>query len=166
MALAETLIAEMEQEAGATRAALARVPDDKLTWKPHEKSMSMGQLAQHIATLPGGVAQMGTLDSKAMESFTPTPPPESAAAIRAAFESGLAEAKRIVGAMSDADLMKNWSLTRGGVPMLTLPRIGLFRTIMMNHLYHHRGQLTVYLRLLNIPVPSIYGPSADENPFG
>jgi uncharacterized damage-inducible protein DinB len=127
--------------------------------------MSMGQLAQHIATLQDGVAKLGMQSTMAMESFSPTPPPESAAAILQAFEESLAQARQIVGGMSDADLMVNWSMTKGGVPVLTIPRIGLYRSIMLNHLYHHRGQLTVYLRLLDIPVPSVYGPSADENPF-
>lgn len=166
MPLADSLIMELDQEAKTTRNVLARVPDDKLAWKPHEKSMTIGQLAHHIATLPGGIARVGSLESLDYETFPPPPQPESTAAIVAAFDGSIAQAKSILGAMNDASMMQSWSLTKAGRPVMTLPRIGLFRAIMLNHLYHHRGQLSVYLRLLDVPVPSIYGPSADENPFG
>jgi len=166
MSLADTLIMELDQEAKATRAILARVPDDKLAWKPHVKSMSLGYLAQHIATMPGGAAQMGSLDTVDFATFSPPPEPESAAAIVATFEAGVAQAKAILAGMDEATLLKNWSVTRDGRCIMSLPRIGFYRSVLFNHLYHHRGQLSVYLRLLDIPVPSIYGPSADENPFG
>ncbi len=166
MSLADTLIAELEQEAKATRAILARVPDDKLTWKPHAKSMSLGFLAQHIATTPGGAAQIGSVDTIDLADIPPLPEPESVAAIMAAFEAGLTQAKTILAGMDDASMLKNWSITRDGRCVMSVPRIGFYRSVMFNHLYHHRGQLSVYLRLLDIPLPSIYGPSADENPFG
>jgi uncharacterized damage-inducible protein DinB len=166
MSLADTLISELEQEAKTTRALLARVPDDKLSWKPHARSMSLGQLANHIATIPGFVAQVGARDTMDYESFSLAPPPETAAAIMAAFEESVAQAKAILGEMDDAAMMKNWSLIKTGQPVMTMPRIGVYRYPLLNHLCHHRGQLSVYMRLLDIAVPPIYGPSADENPYG
>jgi uncharacterized damage-inducible protein DinB len=165
MSLGSTLIAELEREARTTRILLERVPDEKLGWKPHEKSMTLGQLAQHVATIPGGIATIGSLDSYDITNFTKPPEPESSAELVATLDENVAKAKSILGGMDDAALMQSWSLTKAGEPVMILPRVGLFRTILLNHLYHHRGQLTVYLRLLDVPIPSIYGPSADENPF-
>jgi uncharacterized damage-inducible protein DinB len=164
--IADTLISELEQEAKATRTLLSRVPEGKLGWKPHEKSMSLGQLANHVATTAGGVAQIGVLEATDVENFKPQPVPESTAALLAAFDESLATAKGVLAGLDDAAMEKTWTLRKGGQPMFTLPRAALFRTILLNHLYHHRGQLTVYLRLLDVPLPSIYGPTADENPFG
>jgi uncharacterized damage-inducible protein DinB len=163
--IADTLISELEQEAKATRALLERVPDAKLGWKPHEKSMSLGQLANHVATTAGGVAQVGIAEATDVENFKPQPVPESSAALVAAFDESLTKAKSVLASLDDAAMAKTWTLRKGGKPMLTLPRANLFRSILLNHLYHHRGQLTVYLRLLDVPLPSIYGPTADENPF-
>jgi uncharacterized damage-inducible protein DinB len=165
MPIADTLIMELEREAQTTRRVLERVPEDKLTWKPHTKSMTLGRLAQHVATIPGSISGMAKLDSYDVEKFTEPPALESTAAILAAFDQSVAQAKTDLGATGDAAMMKNWSFNMGGKPIMTVPRIGVFRSILLNHLYHHRGQLTVYLRLLDVPVPSIYGPSADENPF-
>jgi uncharacterized damage-inducible protein DinB len=165
MPIADTLIAELDREAQTTRRVLERVPEDKLTWKPHVKSMSLGRLAQHVATIPGAISGMGKADSYDVANFTEPPALKSRAAILAAFDESLAQAKANMGAVSDAAMMTNWSFVMGGKPIMTVPRIGLYRGILLNHLYHHRGQLTVYLRLLDVPVPSIYGPSADENPF-
>jgi uncharacterized damage-inducible protein DinB len=165
MSLADTLIMELEQEAQTTRRVLARVPDDKLTWKPHPKSMCLGELAQHVATIPGSISGMASLDGYDVENFTAQPQPESAVALVATLDRNVAQAKAALSATVDADMMTSWSFRMGGRPLMTLPRIGVYRTILLNHLYHHRGQLSVYLRLLDVPVPSIYGPSADENPF-
>ncbi len=165
MTLADILTGELEREAQTTRRVLERVPTDKLTWKPHVKSMSLGQLAQHVATIPGGISGMARLDSFDVEKFAAPPQLESTAAIVAAFEENIAQAKTNLAATDDAAMMANWSFNMGGKPIMTLPRIGVYRSILLNHLYHHRGQLSVYLRLLDVPVPSIYGPSADENPF-
>jgi uncharacterized damage-inducible protein DinB len=166
MSLANALIGELEQEAKATRAMLARVPGDKLSWKPHARSMTLGQLANHVATIAGGVAEFGARDNVDYGSFSPPPQLESTAAIADAFEENVTRAKAILGKMDDATLMQDWSLLKDGRPMATMPRIGVFRYPLLNHLYHHRGQLCVYLRLLDVPLPPIYGPSADENPFG
>jgi uncharacterized damage-inducible protein DinB len=166
MPIADTLIAELEREAQTTRRVLERVPTDKLTWKPHAKSMSLGRLAQHVATIPGSISGMAMLDSFDVEKFSEPPQLESTAAILAAFDESVAQAKTNLDATDDAAMMKQWSFNMGGQPIMPLPRIGVYRVILLNHLYHHRGQLSVYLRLLDVPVPSIYGPSADENPFG
>ena len=165
MPIADTFIAELEREAEITRRVLTRVPDDKLAWKPHAKSMSLARLAHHVATIPGAMAGIAKLDGFDVEKFSEPALPESAAAIVAMFDASLAQAKAILGAASDAAMMENWSFRMGGKPLMTVPRIGVYRTLLLNHLYHHRGQLSVYLRLLDVPVPSIYGPSADENPF-
>ena len=165
MPIADMLISELEREAKTTRRVLERVPDDKLTWKPHTKSMSLGRLAQHVATIPGNISGMAKLDGYDVEKFSEPPALESTAAIVAAFDASVAQAKADLAATDDAAMMKDWSFKMGGKPIMTIPRIGVFRTMLLNHLYHHRGQLSVYLRLLDVPVPSIYGPSADENPF-
>ena len=165
MPLADMFIMELELEAKTTRRVLERVPDDKLTWKPHTKSMSLRQLAQHVATIPGNISGMARLDHFDVEKFAEPPALESTAAILAAFDASVAQAKTDLAATDDAAMMKDWSFKMGGHPIMTVPRIGVYRSVLLNHLYHHRGQLTVYLRLLDVPVPSIYGPSADENPF-
>jgi len=165
MTIADTLTMELEREAEITRRVLERVPDDKLTWKPHAKSMTLRQLAQHVATIPGFISGIARLDSFDVEKFSQPPALESTAAIVAAFDENVAQAKTNLAATDDAAMMATWSFNMGGKPIMPLPRIGVYRTILLNHLYHHRGQLSVYLRLLDVPVPSIYGPSADENPF-
>ncbi len=165
MPIADTLIMELEREAPTTRRVLERVPTDKLTWKPHPKSMTLGQLAQHVATIPGFISGIARFDSYDVEKFSKPPELESTGAILAAFEDSVSQAKTNLGATDDAAMMKDWSFHMGGKPIMTVPRIGVYRSILLNHLYHHRGQLSVYLRLLDVPVPSIYGPSADENPF-
>ena len=165
MPLADMFITELEREAKTTRRVLERVPEDKLAWKPHTKSMSLRQLAQHVATIPGNISGMAKSDGYDVEKFSEQPALENTAAIVAAFDASVAQAKTNLAATDDAAMMQNWSFNMGGKPIMTVPRIGVYRSILFNHLYHHRGQLSVYLRLLDVPVPSIYGPSADENPF-
>jgi uncharacterized damage-inducible protein DinB len=165
MPIADMFIRELELEAKTTRRVLERVPDDKLAWKPHTKSMTLRQLAQHVATIPGAISGMARLDSYDVEKFSAPPEMENTAAILAAFDESLAQAKTNLAATDDAAMMKDWSFRRGGNPIMTMPRIGVIRGIVLSHMTHHRGQLSVYLRLLDVPVPSIYGPSADENPF-
>lgn len=167
MRIADSILMELDQEAATTRRVLERVPGDKLAWKPHSKSMSLGQLALHVATTPGQVAELAAATDPPMPRFSGGPPAaESSAQLVPALEQSVARAKELVGRMDDATIMAPWRLTRDGKAMLEMPRIGVLRAIMLNHWYHHRGQLSVYLRLLDVPVPSIYGPSADENPFG
>ncbi len=166
MSMVAPILAELDQESAATRRVLERVPADKLSWRPHPKSMSLGQLALHIATTPGNVANL--VNSEGMD----TPPKfvqEEASSrdqILEGFEASLATARSVLGAMDDARALGAWTMQRDGEVVMALPRIAMLRAILLNHWYHHRGQLTVYLRLLDVPLPSVYGPSADENPFG
>ena len=160
----EPFLAELEQEAQTTRRVLERVPGDKLSWKPHEKSMSLGQLATHIATIPGRIAQVLVNDSLDLSEFE-EPAAKSAAELIPFFNDSVRSAKEILGSMEEQKLLGTWKLTGNGKELLAVPRMAVVRSFLLNHWYHHRGQLSVYLRLLNVPVPSIYGPSADENPF-
>ena len=163
MTIAEHLLREIETEAQTTRKVLERVPVDKLSWKPHTKSMSLGQLAQHVASTPGVIAASSIPDSYPVENFQPEPTPASIDGILKSLETSLAEARSVIAGLDDTRAMASWSMTAGGNPMLTMPRIDWLRIYMLNHWYHHRGQLSVYLRELNVPVPAMYGPSADEN---
>jgi uncharacterized damage-inducible protein DinB len=164
MKLVDSILMELDQEAQTTKRVLERIPDDKLAWKPHPKSYSLGQLALHIASVPGSVAALAAQDTNEVPNFT-QPQPKSRQEILDTFSKSLAGAKDTLKKMDDACLMSTWSLTRNGKVVMSVPRIGFIRSILMNHNYHHRGQLSVYLRMLDVPVPSIYGPSADENPF-
>lgn len=164
MSIIQALQQELDQEKETTRRVLERVPGDRLAWKPHDKSMSLGQLALHVATLPGSIAEMSQHSPFTMPQFT-QPSATTAAELLPTLNESVANARRHLGTLSDADLAKMWRLMEGEREIFAVPLGGLFRTIMLNHWYHHRGQLSVYLRQLNVPVPSIYGPSADENPF-
>jgi uncharacterized damage-inducible protein DinB len=165
MKMIDGLLAELDQEAVATRRVLERIPQAHLSWKPHPKSMSLGQLALHVATVPGNVAELAAIDT------VPTPPPfvQAEAATTAelvpALSESVAKAKRALGGFDDAKMSAMWRLQNGGREIMAMPRVAFVRAIMLNHWYHHRGQLLVYLRLLNQSVPSVYGPTADENPF-
>jgi uncharacterized damage-inducible protein DinB len=166
MSLADSLLQELEQETRTTRRVLERVPGDRLTWRPSEKSRTLGQLAWHVATVPGGVAALGSTSPAQVPDFGALETdPKSASDLIPALEQSTAQARQIVGGMNDAALMSTWRLMRGDRELLAIPRIAFLRSIMLNHWYHHRGQLSVYLRELGVPLPSIYGPSADENPF-
>lgn len=162
--MVDPLLAELEQEAQATKRILERVPNDKLGWKPHAKSMSLGQLALHVATIPGFVSEILVNDVFELPDFT-QPAASSAAELLPALEESVKNAKRVAGGFDDKKAMTTWKLTKAGKELMALPRIGMLRMVMLSHWIHHRGQLSVYLRLLDVPVPSIYGPSADENPF-
>ena len=165
MPIVDPFIAELDREAGITRRVLERVPADKLKWQPHPKSMSIGQLALHIAVLPGHLAEVFSLESWERPELGERSEPASKDEILSSFEAAQEKAKKILGSWDDSTAQTSWSLTKDGEALLSASRIDMVRSIMMNHAYHHRGQLAVYLRMLNIPVPSIYGPSADENPF-
>ena len=153
MRLVDSILTEIDQEAKTTKRVLDRIPEDKLAWKPHPKAFSLGQLAMHVACTPGGVAAAAVPDTIEAPIFSQ---PEA---------KSVESAKDTLKKMDDARLMSTWSLTKNGKVVMSVPRIGFIRFILMNHNYHHRGQLSVYLRILDVPVPSIYGPSADENPF-
>lgn len=164
MAMIDGLLQELEQEATTTRRVLDRVPEDQLGWRPHKKSRTLGELALHVATTPGGVATL-VVQPEIEEPTFSDPSPKSKAEVLAALDESLATAKRVLGTMDDAALNATWRMKRNGREILALPRVAMLRNVMLNHWYHHRGQLSVYLRELDVPVPSIYGPSADENPF-
>jgi len=165
MRMVDSILMELEQEAGTTRRLLERVPTDKLGWKPHPKSMTLGQLALHVATVPGMVAEFACATNFELPDFGDQPTTGSTAEVIKAHEKSIADAKARLNDFDDAAMMATWTMTKGGKTLFSTPRIGLIRAIMLNHWYHHRGQLSVYLRQLDVPIPSIYGPSADENPF-
>lgn len=164
MSMIQGMLQELEMEAVTTRRLLECVPNDKLGWKPHERSMSLGQLAMHIATVPGAIAGMSQLPSMPVPRFSQGSV-ESAAQLVPLLEESLATARTVLGPLDDAALGRIWKMVDGEKELLALPVGALLRTLMLNHWYHHRGQLSVYLRELNVPLPSIYGPSADVNPF-
>jgi uncharacterized damage-inducible protein DinB len=160
----DELLQELEQEALATRRVLSCVPDDELGWKPHERSFSLGQLALHVATLPGAIARMSRQSPFPVPPFI-QPAPAASADLLPALEASLATARETLQGMTDADLGGTWRLVDGGRELMALPVGALLRALMLNHWYHHRGQLLVYLRQVGAFVPSVYGPTADDNPF-
>ncbi|HVQ65766.1 MAG TPA: DinB family protein [Terriglobia bacterium] len=165
MTIIESLLQELEQEAQTTRRVLERVPEDRLAWKPHDKSMSLGQLALHVATTPGFVAEFSQQSPFQITKFTQQPSATSSAELMRALDESIGKARKILRGMDDAALAKTWRVVDGDREMMAMPVGAVMRTIMLNHWYHHRGQLSVYLRQVGALVPSIYGPSADENPF-
>jgi uncharacterized damage-inducible protein DinB len=164
MPMIEALLQELEHEAKTTRRVLERVPGDRLAWKPHDKSMSLGQLALHVAVIPGRIAEMAQQTPYQIRSFT-QPGATSASELVPALDQSVAKAKEILRTMDDAALAQTWRALDGDREIMAIPVAAVLRTIMLNHWYHHRGQLSVYLRQVGALVPSIYGPSADENPF-
>ena len=164
MRIAESLIAEFEREAKGTQRILERVPQDKLEWRPHAKSMTIGELAWHIATLPSMISK-GLQDGKREVSGS-RPAPRGGTDFVGEFRRNLEQIKKTLSDTSDEVLLKErFSFERNGEPVASFPKLGLIRTVLINHSIHHRGQLTVYLRLLDVPVPAMYGTSADENAF-
>ena len=166
MALNAALLPEFDQEMAGTRKSLERVPDDKFDWKPHAKSMTLRQLTTHLALFPSWMTM--TLD-KASFDYAPvggeaykTPAVNSRQELLEVFDRDLAKAREALMGASDAQLMETWSLLAGGKTIFSMPRIAVLRGMVMNHMIHHRAQLGVYLRLNDIPVPALYGPSADE----
>jgi uncharacterized damage-inducible protein DinB len=164
MSITAAILKEFDSEGATTRRVLERVPTDKLSWKPHVKSMSLGELALHTATVPGHICSWVKTDEFAFTGGRP-PLAASTAEILAAHDASVQQAKEIVGGLGDAGLAANWKGIAGGKQIFEMPKAAVVRNIALNHWYHHRGQLSVYLRLLDVPVPSIYGPSADEQPF-
>jgi uncharacterized damage-inducible protein DinB len=165
-AAAEALIDELQEELPATRRVLERIPDEHLGWRPHPKSMSLGQLALHVAQIPGRIAQIAALDRFDASQGQPDPPsPETAADLLVALDESAAEARAFLEGLDEERAKASWAMAVGGQEVLVLPRLKVMRKIALNHWYHHRGQLQVYLRLLDLPVPIVYGRSADESPF-
>ncbi len=158
--IAESFLAELDVEMPVTRRLLERVPDDKVTWKPHPKSFSMGHLAQLIARMPGWMAM--TMTSTSLDlAQDPHYTDEKTATLVAEFDQNVRKAREALERASDQDFMVPWSLKHGDRVLMTLPRVAVMRQT-INHLVHHRGQLSVYLRLVDVPLPSIYGPTADQ----
>jgi len=165
MGSSEALLTEFDQEMVATRKTLERIPEDKQAWKPHEKSMPLGRLAGHLAELPGFGLKMIQLDSFNFANRPPGQKPlvaESQKHVLEIFDKNVAQLREAIAGLSDVDLQKNWSLGAGDKKIYDGSRMGALRRMLMNHMIHHRAQLGVYLRLNDVPVPSVYGPSADE----
>lgn len=166
MSLAEALLPEYDQEMAGVRKTLERVPEAKFGWKPHEKSGTMIWLAGHLANIPHWAVETIQRDALDMApngvQMAPPPKPASSKELLAEFDKNVADGRAAIAGASDAHLFKNWSLLNNGQVLITLPRIACLRSWVMNHSIHHRAQLGVYLRLNNLPVPALYGPSADE----
>jgi uncharacterized damage-inducible protein DinB len=169
MAISQALLPEFDHEMANTRKTLERVPDEKFGWKPHEKSMAMGILATHIASLPGWVVQTMKQQSLdlAPEGGEPFKLPEANTTkeVLQLFDQSVSAARAVIADASDEEMLKPWSLLMTGKTIFTMPRAGVLRSFVISHGIHHRAQLGVYLRLNDVPVPSIYGPSADEQTF-
>jgi len=161
MITVQDIIQELEQEGQSTRRVLERLPADKLQWKPHPKSMNLGQLAMHIANLPGAIAEISRADFD-VRTEIPRPDAVSTDQVLSCFEESMARARRVLTEMKDADLSLPWRMMNGRQELWSIPRSAFLRTVMLNHWYHHRGQLTVYLRQTGAAVPAVYGDSADE----
>jgi len=159
MTIGQSMLSEFDEEMQNTRKVLERCPDEKWNWKPHEKSGTLGWIAMTIKTQELDYAPVGG------PAFEP-PKITNRKELLAAFDKAAAEARAALAGVSDADLMKDWTLLAGGQKIFTLPRIACIRGMCLNHLFHHRGQLTVYFRLIGVPVPGLYGPSADESQPG
>lgn len=166
MTIGQMMLAEFDEEMKNTRKTLERCPDDKWDWKPHEKSGTLGWLAGHVGTVPEWITM--TINTRELDyapvggpSYEP-PKITNRKELLAAFDKGSAEARAALAAVSDEEIMKDWTLLAGGQKIFAMPRVACIRSMCLNHLIHHRAQLTVYFRLLNIAVPGLYGPSADE----
>jgi uncharacterized damage-inducible protein DinB len=170
MAIAESMLPEFDHETATTRALLVRVPEEKADWKPHQKSMSLGQLAMHIANMLQWASV--TLERTEFDTNPPggpratTPAFESGAQLLQAYDEGVKAARALLARTSDGDFMVPWTLKNAGKSLFSMPRAAVFRSFILNHAVHHRGQLSVYLRLLDVPLPNIYGPTADSEPGG
>jgi uncharacterized damage-inducible protein DinB len=162
MSIVQPLVDELVQEGATTRRLLQRVPQEQFAWKPHAKAKSLGQLATHIASVQGNLATMLQGSSAEAGSAGAEVVPATTDELLAHFDANLEKAKTMLSKIADDDLPSKWSMTREGKTMITMPKIAVIRTIILNHIYHHRGQLSTYLRILDVPLPSIYGPTADE----
>ena len=167
MAINKALLSEFDYEMANTRKTIERVPEDKFDWKPHDRSMTMGGLATHIANIPTWASRAIRQDSFDMAPQGGPPARATLAGSRnellETFDKNVADARSAISEASDEHLMTKWSLLSGGETVMTLPRVVVLRSFVMNHQIHHRGQLSVYLRLNDVPVPALYGPSADES---
>ncbi len=165
MALADALLPEFDHEMTTTRKLLERVPEDQFAWKPHARSMTLGELAQHVATIPLWGSETLNKTGITLDGGSRTPVAATRADLLASFDKHVADTRAALVGKTDAELMAPWTLKSGGHTIFTMPRASVWRGFVLSHLVHHRGQLSVYLRMHNVPLPSIYGPSADEKPF-
>ena len=163
--VAQTLLDEFEQQAPITRRFLERLPEDKLTWKPHEKSMTAGQLAYHLASVPSGIIHLVQSNPAQVHNLPTFPQPATREECLKTFDESIAAVREILPAFDDAAMNEIWRLSIAGKQVVSQPRQQFIRDVMLNHWYQHRGQFSVYLRLLNVPVPASWGPSADEPPL-
>lgn len=167
MLIREILLPEFDQEMAGARKSLERVPEDKFGWKPHEKSGALGWLADHIAEIPGWLPEVLGKDSldiaPGAQPTQPSPLPHSRAEILEKFDRGVAAARTALEAAGEEVWSQNWTLLANAQPVFTMSRLAVYRSFVLNHLVHHRAQLGVYLRLNDVPVPALYGPSADES---
>ena len=161
MSIAQSLLAEFEVQAPVTRKFLERLPSNKLTWRPHPKSMTAGQLAYHLASVPGGVVRGAQQDQIAPPDFQ-FHQPATVQEILDTFDESIATVREVLPGFDDAAMNATWRIVAGDQEIAAMPRVAFLRNIMLNHWYQHRGQFCVYLRLLDVPVPSSWGPSADE----
>ena len=164
--LSETLLAEFDRETALTRRMLERTPADRFDWRPHEKSMTLGRLVTHLAELVGWGASVLTSEGADLTGSSRSDRAEtSLAAVLARFDESVASARRGIADRTDGELLAPWTLKRDGQEVFTAPRIMAARAVLLQHSAHHRGQLSVYLRLLDVPLPPLYGPTADEGAF-
>lgn len=167
MPIRDILLPEFDQEMAGARRTLERVPEDKFAWKPHEKSGSLGWLAAHVAEIPHWTVEVLTKDSLDLapggKQYEPAPPPQSRAELLEKFDRGVQAARAALASVEDDAWPQNWTLLSNGQPIFTMNRLAVYRSFVVNHLIHHRAQLGVYLRLNDVPVPALYGPSADES---
>ena len=161
MPIAQSLLVEFESQVPVTRKFLERLPSNKLTWKPHARSMTAGQLAYHLALVPGGVVRAGQKDQIPPPDFQ-FPQPATKQDVLDAFDQSVATVREVLPGIDDAAMNATWRIVAGDQEIAAMPRVAFLRNIMLNHWYQHRGQFCVYLRLLDVPVPSSWGPSADE----
>jgi len=164
MSIAQAILREFEGQVPVTRKFLERLPENNLTWKPHEKSMTAGQLAFHLAMTPGGVIRFVQNSPAPAPEFASFPQPATKQEILNKYDESVATVRDLLSKMDDAKLHETWRMVQGDKEVLAVPRAQFIRDIMLNHWYQHRGQFSVYLRILNVPVPASWGPSADEPP--
>jgi uncharacterized damage-inducible protein DinB len=164
MPLIDALLPEFDREMGLTRRALERVPDGQFDWRPHPTSVTLGRLAEHLTEMPMWATK--TLDQSELEASTQRPPdykpPSTRAAVLAQFDASYRTARQLLVNRTDAEFAAPWKLKNAGKEVFTAPKATVMRNFVLNHMIHHRGQLMVYFRILGVPVPSIYGPSGDE----
>lgn len=161
MSMTSALLSEFDREMATTRRLLERVPEQGASWSPHDKSMSLGQLAAHVGNIPAYGA-LALLHDEYDAAGSPRPIFSSTAALVVAFDDNVRRTHDALAAATDEQLMQQWTFKNGGTVVFAMPRAAILRTLVLSHIIHHRGQLSVYLRLRDVPVPSIYGPSADE----